>query len=109
MNKLIPVLLIAALGMGCQPDAVERGTLGVLQAAAERGDANAQLALGGLYYSGQGVAQNDAEAAIWIRKAAEQDHLLAKLKMSKLHFEGRGVPQDYHEAVNWIIKGLQGN
>jgi TPR repeat protein len=38
---------------------------------AEHGDAHAQLSLGGLYYNGQGVQQDYAEAAKWTRKAAE--------------------------------------
>ena len=39
---------------------------------AEKGDARAQLSLGGMYYNGQGVRQDYAEAAEWTRKAAEQ-------------------------------------
>ena len=39
---------------------------------AERGDARAQLSLGGMYYNGQGVRQDYTEAAKWTRKAAEQ-------------------------------------
>jgi TPR repeat protein len=41
---------------------------------AERGDARAQLSLGGMYYNGQGVRQDYTEAAKWTRKAAEQGY-----------------------------------
>ena len=37
---------------------------------AEHGDARAQFSLGGMYYNGQGVQQDYAEAAEWTRKAA---------------------------------------
>ena len=34
---------------------------------AEHGDASAQLSLGGMYYNGQGVQQDHAQAAKWTR------------------------------------------
>ena len=34
---------------------------------AEHGDARAQLSLGGMYYNGQGVQQDHAQAAKWTR------------------------------------------
>ena len=37
-----------------------------------QGDADAQFNLGFMYDNGRGVAQNDAEAVRWYRKAAEQ-------------------------------------
>ena len=39
---------------------------------AEDGDAEAQDDLGNRYADGEGVAQDDAEAATWYQKAAEQ-------------------------------------
>ena len=39
---------------------------------AEHGDARAQLSLGGMYYNGQGVQQDYAEAAKWTRKACRR-------------------------------------
>lgn len=38
---------------------------------AEQGDARAQFGLGLMYDAGQGVPQDDSEAAKWYRKAAE--------------------------------------
>lgn len=40
--------------------------------AAEQGNAQAQLNLGWMYANGQGVRQDDAQAAQWFRKASEQ-------------------------------------
>ena len=43
-----------------------------LQAAADRGEPDAQWKLGGLYAYGMGVARSDAEALKWYRRAADQ-------------------------------------
>ncbi|MEQ1589170.1 MAG: hypothetical protein ABL902_02310, partial [Gallionella sp.] len=42
---------------------------------AEQGDSSAQFNLGSLYRQGQGVEQNDQQAALWWAKAADQGHL----------------------------------
>ena len=46
----------------------------ILKPLAEQGHVEAQFNLGVMYFHGDGVAQNDAAAAIWFRKAAEQGH-----------------------------------
>ena len=43
-----------------------------LRARAEQGDADAQANLGLMYYNGEGVPQDYAEAVRWFRLAAEQ-------------------------------------
>jgi len=45
---------------------------------AEQGYANAQSALGWMYANGQGVPEDDAEAAHWYRLAAEQGNVRAQ-------------------------------
>ena len=45
-----------------------------LRTKAERGDADAQFALGMRYFEGDGVPQSDSEATKWIRRAATQGH-----------------------------------
>jgi DamX protein len=42
--------------------------------AAQDGDADAQYALGYMYYYGQNVTRNSNQARFWIRKAAAQNH-----------------------------------
>jgi TPR repeat protein len=46
-------------------------TLQQLQAEAQRGNAQAQYALGGAYYNGNGVTRNPAQGAQWLLRAAE--------------------------------------
>lgn len=57
---------------------------------AEKGDARAQLSLGGMYYNGQGVRQDYAEAAEWTRKAAEQGYAPAQADLAVLYWNGQG-------------------
>ncbi len=52
---------------------------------AEQGDANAQFNLGSMYEYGEGVPQDDKEAARWFRLAAEQGYAKAlKVRLSEL-------------------------
>ena len=69
---------------------------------AEKGDARAQLSLGGIYYNGQAVQQDYAEAAKWTRKAAEQGYAPAQADLGVLYWNGQGVPQDVVLAYMWF-------
>jgi len=69
---------------------------------AEKGDARAQLSLGGMYYNGQGVQRDYAEAAEWTRKAAEQGYAPAQADLGVLYWNGQGVPQDVVLAYMWL-------
>ncbi|MFB3134408.1 MAG: tetratricopeptide repeat protein [Rhodospirillales bacterium] len=69
--------------------------------AAEQGSVVAQINLAAMYYKGQGVPRDDAEAAKWYRKAADQGDAVAQNNIGLMYDDGRGVPQDYGEAVKW--------
>lgn len=68
----------------------------------EKNDPNAQFLMGMLYDAGSGVAQDQAIAASWYRKAAEQNHLIAQLFLGILHYSGNGVEKDYLKAAQWL-------
>ena len=59
--------------------------------AAEAGDTQAQLALASMYQFGEGVAQNDVEAARWTRAAAESGDAVAQINLSQFFAAGRGA------------------
>jgi len=69
--------------------------------AAERGDADAQFALGFIYAKGLGVPQDYAEAIKWTRKAADQGQALAQYNLGVAYSNGQGVPQDYVQSYYW--------
>jgi len=72
-----------------------------LKAKAEQGHAQAQYNLALMYYRGQGVPQDDAEAVKWFRVAAEQGEATAQFNLGFMYLKGQGVPQDYAKAVKW--------
>jgi len=89
--------------------AVKRNRLEYFKAA-EQGDAVAQYNLGNLYYQGQGLPQDYAQAALWFRKAAEQGEPRAQRDLGVLYGNGQGVPRDYTQAAFWRRKAAeQGN
>ena len=62
----------------------------------------AQTSLGGMYYNGQGVQRDYAEAAKWVRKAAERDYAPAQVDLGVMYWNGQGVPQDAVLAYMWL-------
>ena len=66
---------ILALGQPVQAqDKPSAQELADLRALAETGVPEAQFNLGVMYFTGDGVPEDDAEAVIWYRQAAEQGH-----------------------------------
>jgi TPR repeat protein len=68
---------------------------------AQAGDAIAQFELGRHYEDGKGVAQDDAKAVEWFRKAAEQGNPQGQNSLGVMYAEGRGVERNKQEAVRW--------
>ena len=78
-----------------------------LKATASSGDASAELSLAQAYENGNGVPQNDDEAAAWYRKAADQGIAAAQNNLGVMYREGRGVPRDKEEALKWYRKAAR--
>ena len=74
---------------------------------AEQGVAEAQFNLGLMYYNGQGVRQDYAEAVRWYRKAAEQGVAETQNNLGAMYAIGQGVRQDYAEAVKWYHQAAE--
>lgn len=114
-NPLKPLLLLAAIGtlsgitawlaldqQSAMPPSQTVKSLPHARAAA--GDAEAQLQLGMRYSEGDGVIQNDKEAAKWFALAAKQGLAEAQYQYGLALLKGRGVVQDYKAAFSWIEK-----
>jgi TPR repeat protein len=69
---------------------------------AQAGDPAAQYRLGVMYEEGKGVAQNDAEAALWFERAAEQGEPMAQYNLGASYAEGTGVKKDLATAAKWF-------
>jgi TPR repeat protein len=76
-------------------------------ARAEQGDAEAQLQMGMRYAEGDGVIQNDKEAARWFALAAKQGLAEAQYRYGLVLLQGRGVVQDYKSGFSWIENPAQ--
>jgi len=68
---------------------------------AEGDDPRSEAGIGFMYHRGLGVAVDDAQAALWLRKAAEQGQAEGQLMLGSLYFFGLGVPQSYPAAYAW--------
>ena len=108
------VLLLTAdarADLGAGISAYKRGdyatALAEFRRAAEQGSVVAQVNLAAMYYKGQGVPQDDAEAATWYRKAADQGDAVAQNNIGLMYDNGRGVAQDYGEAVKWYRRAAE--
>jgi len=63
-----------------------------------------QYKLGNVYYRGEGVPKDYAQAVKWFRKAADQGMPESQYMMGVIYDRGEGLPQDFAEAVTWYRK-----
>jgi TPR repeat protein len=59
------------------------------------------------YYKGEGLVQNRAEAAKWIRKAADQGMDIAQVSLAEMYASGQPFKQDFKEALKWYRKAAE--
>ena len=80
------------------------------KAAADKGMAEAQNALGACYFEGQGVEIDYDEAVRLFKAAAEKDTHHAQNNLASRYYKGEGVLLDYEKAVYWYEKAaMNGN
>ena len=72
-----------------------------------QGNSVAQYKLGVIYHNGQGVPEDDAQAAVWYRKAAEQGDAAAQTYLGWMYDIGYGVLQNYAQATVWYRKAVE--
>ena len=69
---------------------------------APSGDAESQFDRAVKFASGQGAAQDYAQAAACYRKAADQSHPLAQFNLGIMYAEGHGMIPDAAESLVWF-------
>jgi len=74
---------------------------------AEHGDADAQFALGTVYYGGIGVPVDLTEASYWFLRAAEQGLAPAQYNLGNAYKRGEGVRRNDRLAVQWWRKAAK--
>ncbi len=71
--------------------------------AAEAGDRESQVALGGLYATGEGVdGQNLEKSLYWYRQAAALCDPVAQLNLGDFYDRGLAVQRDAEQAYLWF-------
>ncbi|MFN7989788.1 MAG: tetratricopeptide repeat protein [Thermoanaerobaculia bacterium] len=91
-----------------QAEGTDRNAIDAVRAAAEAGDAAAQLDLGNRYFYGNGVERDPAAAYSWMRRAAEAGLAEAKSKVGYFLTYGVGVAADPKAAIPWFLAALRG-
>lgn len=89
------------------PCAADEFTLDSARVAAEKGEAEAEYYLARHYAKGEGVPQDYAKAAGYMRQAAEQGNAFAQNDLGVFYAKGLGVKQDYQEAVKWYRQAAE--
>ncbi len=97
-------LRVMHAGKGSTPYFEKAGPLrnAVWRKAAERDSPDGQWLLSRCMQLG--IANNEAKAIDWCRKAAEQNHAPAQNNLGWLYEHGRGVPRDMDRAIEWYRK-----
>jgi uncharacterized protein len=115
LQMLTASLMLAALTGATEAGPVEDGNAAyqrgdyrtavkLLQPLVDQGNADAQDILAIMYFVGQGVPQNRAEAIRLYRLAAEQGNAHSQDALGFVYLDGIGVQRDYGEAAKWFRK-----
>lgn len=75
--------------------------------AADKGNSDGQLQLGGCYHYGLGTTQNLAIAAQCYRRSAEQTNYVAMKSLGYLLMNGLGVEKDLEAAKFWLTRAAR--
>ncbi|KWB64047.1 hypothetical protein WL37_20500 [Burkholderia ubonensis] len=66
--------------------------------------------LGEMYFNGESLPQDDAQAVAWWRKSADSGYADAQNKLGIMYFRGRGVSQNAQIAAHWFERAaIQGH
>ena len=69
---------------------------------AEKGSAEAQFNLAGMYAKGYGVVMDEKKSFDWYKKAAEQGHPKAQYNLGVMYIIGGGTPKSLSNAKHWL-------
>lgn len=104
-------LLAGALWVAAQEDPQTGNdvlALDTIRTLAENGHTSAMYNLGVIYYQGNDVDTNYAEAVKWFEMAAEKNDMDAIMALALIYSEGGfGVTQDYAKVVEYYKKAAE--
>jgi TPR repeat protein len=113
VNPLVRAVLLAlllwAFHTPAQQSEADRQLFKQTKEKADKGDSEAQLALGNLYFAGTGVSKSFSKGAKWHLKAAEQGLALAQYQVGLDYALGEGLKVDAAQAAEWFRKAAEQN
>lgn len=92
---LLPMILAVA---GCTTGEEQ---VALLAAKAEKGDVDAMVELGDIYYGAKNMDWSDATGAKWMKMAAEHGNPRAQYTIGVAYAKGLGVSIDLVEGHKW--------
>ena len=104
LARTLPLVAVTLAPILCYGLNTENASI---RKAAEKGNVEAQCALGYDYSTGQGVPQSHTEAVKWFRKSAERGFAPAQCALGLAYSEGHGVPKDDTVFVKWTRKSAE--
>ena len=69
---------------------------------AEKGSAEAQFNLAGMYAKGYGVVMDENKSFDWYKKSAEQGHAKAQYNLGVMYLIGIGITKSPSDAKHWL-------
>ena len=107
LRRMTPAQIMEAqrLGREYKSEKDYKNMVRDLKPQALSGDASAQMKLGTLYYRGQGVSRDYAEAARLFLLAAEKGDPYAQSNLGYMYELGEGIPQDYSASGQVVSQG----
>ena len=97
--------------LGAAVEAFNRGdyeiALREFRRQATLGHTVAQYVLGSMYYRGEGVPADNAEALLWLTRAAEHGHADAQCELGVMYYFGDGSPVDHVRATHWFERAAE--
>ncbi len=78
-----------------------------MEAAAQRGHAEAQAVMGQWRLDGHGVERDPQQALHWFLRAAALGHAMAANMAGRCHEQGWGTPPDFDKAAHWYRQALK--
>ena len=69
---------------------------------AEKGSAEAQFNLAGMYAKGYGVVMDEKKSFDWYKKSAEQGHAKAQYNLGVMYLIGSAVTKSLSDAKHWL-------
>ena len=109
LRWLIAVLaLLIGTFSAVSAQAMTAAEAAMIDNAAQRGSASAQVLLAVIYLNGMADhPKNEQQAAQWFEKAAQQGNDYAQKMLADMYQEGHGVPKNSQLAADWREKAAK--